>query len=131
MGITHKSAQRRNPLRNIITAIDPHRHSGQRLLKPGTRIGGDIITGVIRRPQTLLLCGLAFIMFNRSRILFSSASKTNGNVAAILSTAAVEGVMRFSGTGVGVGQESGLVSDPVLGLVLDPVSDLGWGPGWV
>lgn len=45
-------------------------------------------------------------MFNRSRILFSSASNTNGNVAAILSTAAVEGVMRFSGTGVGVGSGS-------------------------
>ncbi len=70
-------------------------------------------------------------MFNRSRILFSSASKTNGNVAAILSTAAVEGVMRFSGTVSALERESGLVSDPVLGLVLDPVSDLGWGPGWV
>ncbi len=46
-------------------------------------------------------------MFNRSRILFSSASNTNGNVAAILSTAAVEGVMRFSGTGVGVGSGVG------------------------
>lgn len=69
-------------------------------------------------------------MFNRSRILFSSASNTNGNVAAILSTAAVEGVMRFSGTGVGVARESGLVSDPVLGLVLDPASDLGWDLGW-
>lgn len=127
MGITHKSAQRRNPLRNIITAIDPHRHSGQRLLKPGTRIGGDIITGVIRRPQTLLLCGLAFIMFNRSRILLSSASKTNGNVAAILSTAAVEGVMRFSGRVSALDRESGLALDRVLG----PASDLGWDPGWV
>ncbi len=35
--------------------------------------------------------------------------------------------MRFSGTGVGVGSGVGLVSDPVLGLVLDPASDLGWG----
>ncbi len=33
--------------------------------------------------------------------------------------------MRFSGTGVGVGSGAGLVSDPVLGLVLDPASDLG------
>lgn len=72
-------------------------------------------------------------MFNRSRILFSSASNTNGNVAAILSTAAVEGVMRFSGTGVGVGSgvgsglDLGLALDRVLGLALD----LGWGPGWV
>lgn len=66
-------------------------------------------------------------MFNRSRILFSSASKTNGNVAAILSTAAVEGVMRFSGTGVGVGSGVGSGFGSVLGLVLDPASDLGWG----
>lgn len=130
MGITHKSAQRGNSFWNIITAVDPHCHSGQRLLKPGTRIGGDIITGVIRRPQTLLLCELAFIMFNRSRILFSSASNTNGNVAAILSTAAVEGVMRFSGTGVGVGSGVGFGFGSVLGLVLDPASDLGWDLGW-
>ena len=60
MGITHKSAQRRNPLRNIITAIDPHRHSGQRLLKPGTRIGGDIITGVIRRPPDIIVVWTRF-----------------------------------------------------------------------
>ncbi len=36
--------------------------------------------------------------------------------------------MRFSGTGVGVGSGVGSGSDPVLGLVLDPASDLGWGP---
>ena len=33
--------------------------------------------------------------------------RDSGNVAAILSTAAVEGVMRFSGTGVGVGSGVG------------------------